>query len=545
MTTEDIFQLRNRGEVSKVQFKERILDKYDIGCELVAMSNFRGGQLVIGINDKTGEFNPLSYAEVQETTNLLGNIASENVVPSILLDIDTAQVEGGSVVVATIKEGNNKPYHDNKGIVWIKNGADKRKVFDNAELAEMMSECGSFAPDEAVVKDATLDDLDEDTLKVFLQNRFSIVLEKKGLVGDALRETSLDNIANAIAKGHDLNKLMRNLRFIRPDGSLTVAAMLLFGKYTQRWLPVMTAKCISFVGNHIGGKQFRDKVNDADMEGNLLHQFETIMAFFTRNLKNVQVEKEFNSLGKLEIPYSSLVEFVVNALVHRSLNWNAPIRIFIFDNRVEIHSPGILPNGLQVEDITNGTSMPRNNFLFSNAIYLLPYTGAGTGIQRALEDGLQVEFKNDERIHEFLITIKRNPNLEADSDTILSRNEATPDTIPGSRNEATPDTIPGKNETTPDTFDVTPDTRPGKNEATHDTFGVTPDTRRMKLTPKQKDVVNYCNVPRSSREILERAGVSYHSKNIQTYITDLVEAGYLERTIPERPSDMNQKYRKK
>ena len=76
MTTEDILQLRNRGEVSKVQFKERILDKYDIGCELVAMSNFRGGQLVIGINDKTGEFNPLSYAEVQETTNMLGNIAS-------------------------------------------------------------------------------------------------------------------------------------------------------------------------------------------------------------------------------------------------------------------------------------------------------------------------------------------------------------------------------------------------------------------------------------------------------------------------------------
>ena len=49
MTTEDILQLRDRGEVSKVQFKERILDKYDIGCELVAMSNFRGGQLVIGI----------------------------------------------------------------------------------------------------------------------------------------------------------------------------------------------------------------------------------------------------------------------------------------------------------------------------------------------------------------------------------------------------------------------------------------------------------------------------------------------------------------
>lgn len=539
MTTEDMLQLRNRGEVSKVQFKERILDKYDIGCELVAMSNFRGGQLVIGINDKTGEFNPLSYAEVQETTNLLGNIASENVVPSILLDIDTASVEGGSVVVATIKEGNNKPYHDNKGIVWIKNGADKRKVFDNAELAEMMSECGSFAPDEAVVKDATLDDLDEDTLKVFLQNRFSLVLEKKGIVGDVLRETSLDSIAGAIAKGHNLNKLMRNLRFVRPDGSLTVAAMLLFGKYPQRWLPVMTAKCICFVGNNIGGKQFRDKVNDADMEGNLLHQFETIMSFFTRNLRNVQVEEEFNSLGKLEIPYGSLVEFVVNALVHRSLNWNAPIRIFIFDNRVEIHSPGILPNGLQVEDIINGTSMPRNNFLFSNAIYLLPYTGAGTGIQRALEDGLQVEFKNDERTHEFLITIIRRAIPDTDSDT----NGADLDT--------TPDTFKVGSDTKVTDLDTIPDTFKANLDTDLDTIRVNPDTdldttsQRRKLSNKEKDIIQFCSIPRSAKEILDRVGVSSHTKNREKYVTALVEAGYLEMTNPDNPNASNQKYRKK
>lgn len=539
MTTEDILRLRDLGEISKVQFKERILDKYDIGCELVAMSNFRGGQLVIGINDKTGEFNPLSYAEVQETTNMLGNIASENVVPSILLDIDTASVGGGSVVVATIKEGNNKPYHDNKGIVWIKNGADKRKVFDNAELAEMMSECGSFAPDEAVVKDATLDDLDEDTLKVFLQNRFSIVLEKKGLVGDALREASLDDIANAIAKGHDLNKLMRNLRFIRPDGNLTVAAMLLFGKYPQRWLPVMTAKCICFVGNNIGGKQFRDKVNDADMEGNLLHQFETIMSFFTRNLRNIQVEKEFNSLGKLEIPYGSLVEFVVNALVHRSLNWNAPIRIFIFDNRVEIHSPGILPNGLQVEDITNGTSMPRNNFLFSNAIYLLPYTGAGTGIQRALEDGLQVEFKNDERTHEFLITIIRRAIPDTDSDTNGADLDTTPDTF-----KVGSDTKVTDLDTIPDTFKTNLDTD-------LDTVRVNPDTdldttsQRRKLSNKEKDIIQFCSIPRSAKEILDRVGVSSHTKNREKYVTALVEAGYLEMTNPDNPNASNQKYRKK
>ena len=85
--------------------------------------------LVVGVKDKTGSVNPLSYLEVQETTNTLGNIASENVVPAILVDVETIPVDGGSLVVAHIKEGVNKPYHDNRGIVWVKNGADKRKVF--------------------------------------------------------------------------------------------------------------------------------------------------------------------------------------------------------------------------------------------------------------------------------------------------------------------------------------------------------------------------------------------------------------------------------
>ena len=385
---DDILKQINAGEVSGVQFKERILDKYDIACELVAFSNSHGGKLVVGIKDKTGETNALSYSEVQETTNLLSDIASENVVPSILIKIDTVEVEDGNLVIATVKEGLNKPYHDNKGIVWVKNGADKRKVFDNAELAEMMTDCGSFAPDEAGVRDATVNDLDATTIKQFLGNRFERVLEKKGLTGDAFNEASLDMICSAIAKGHDCEKILRNLRFIRPDGTLTVAAMLLFGKYTQRWMPMMTAKCICFAGNSVGSKVFRDKVNDADMEGNLLHQYDTIMDFFTRNLHNVQVGDEFNSMGKLEIPYTSLVEFTVNSLVHRSLNMKAPVRIFIFDNRVEIHSPGALPNGLTVDDIKAGTSMPRNMFLFNNAIYLLPYTGVGSGITRALDEDI-------------------------------------------------------------------------------------------------------------------------------------------------------------
>ena len=533
----DILKQINAGEVSGVQFKERILDKYDIACELVAFSNSHGGKLVVGIKDKTGETNALSYSEVQETTNLLSDIASENVVPSILIKIDTVEVEDGNLVVATVKEGLNKPYHDNKGIVWVKNGADKRKVFDNAELAEMMTDCGSFAPDEAGVRDATVNDLDATTIKQFLGNRFDRVLEKKGLTGDAFNEASLDMICSAIAKGHDCEKILRNLRFIRPDGSLTVAAMLLFGKYTQRWLPMMTAKCICFAGNSIGSKVFRDKVNDADMEGNLLHQYDTIMDFFTRNLHNVQVGDEFNSMGKLEIPYTSLVEFTVNSLVHRSLNMKAPVRIFIFDNRVEIHSPGALPNGLTIDDIKAGTSMPRNMFLFNNAIYLLPYTGVGSGITRALDEDVNVTFMNNDKAQEFVITVWREEsNQVEDHNTGLRHSDTDLDTDH--------DTFAEDHDTQLRHSDTDLDTDHDTFAENHDTIHSYHDTKRVPLTNKQKDIVNFCSVPRTSREILERAGVVYHTKNIAKYITSLVAAGYLQMTNPDNPTASNQKYKK-
>ena len=533
---DDILKQIKAGEVSGVQFKERILDKYDIACELVAFSNSHGGKLVVGIKDKTGETNALSYSEVQETTNLLSDIASENVVPSILIKIDTVEVEDGNLVVATVKEGLNKPYHDNKGIVWVKNGADKRKVFDNAELAEMMTDCGSFAPDEAGVRDATVNDLDATTIKQFLGNRFERVLEKKGLTGDAFNEASLDMICSAIAKGHDCEKILRNLRFIRPDGTLTVAAMLLLGKYTQRWMPMMTAKCICFAGNSVGSKFFRDKVNDAEMEGNLLHQYDTIMDFFTRNLHNVQVGDEFNSMGKLEIPYTSLVEFTVNSLVHRSLNMKAPVRIFIFDNRVEIHSPGALPNGLTIEDIKAGTSMPRNMFLFNNAIYLLPYTGVGSGITRALDEDVNVTFMNNDKAQEFVITVWREESnqVEGKSSQVGNQVEEKSNQVEGKSNQ-----VEEKSNQVQDS-----DTRLRHSNTNLDTQLRHSDTKKVSLSNKQRDIVNFCSVPRTTAEIMERLGLSNQTKNRERYITSLVAAGYLQMTNPDNPTASNQKYKK-
>ena len=286
-----------------------------------------------------------------------------------------------------------------------------------------------------------------------------------------------------------------------------------------------------------------------EIEGNLLHQYRTIMNFFTRNLRKVQVKREFNSLGEMEIPYESLTEYVVNALVHRSLNIKTPIRIFIFDDRVEIHSPGSLPNGLTIEDVKNGTSMPRNVFLFTNANYLLPYTGAGSGVRRALEYDPDAVFSNgvsDKEIthasNEFVITIPRKSNQVTDQSNLVtdqasSKSEQVTDQ-PHRKSDQVPDPVISK--TDPAYFEADPPIDPVPSKSDLPT-----DPVRLKLSKKQQDIRNFCSVPRSRKEILERAGVSAHFDNRKKYIYDLVEAGVLEPTIPEKPNDPNQKYRRK
>lgn len=274
-------------------------------------------------------------------------------------------------------------------------------------------------------------------------------------------------------------------------------------------------------------------MNDADMEGNLLHQYDTIMDFFTRNLHNVQVGDEFNSMGKLEIPYTSLVEFTVNSLVHRSLNMKAPVRIFIFDNRVEIHSPGALPNGLTIDDIKAGTSMPRNMFLFNNAIYLLPYTGVGSGITRALDEDINVTFMNNNKAQEFVITVWRGESNQVGNE-VHDKSNQVEDLDTGLRHSDTDlDTRLRHSDTNLDNSDTDLDT-----QLRHS------DTPKVSLSNKQRDIVNFCSVPRTTKEILDRIGVSMHSKNRERYITSLVAAGYLQMTNPDNPTASNQNTRK-
>jgi len=228
------------------------------------------------------------------------------------------------------------------------------------------------------------------------------------------------------------------------------------------------------------------------------------------------------------------------------------------------------------DDIKAGTSMPRNMFLFNNAIYLLPYTGVGSGITRALDEDVNVTFMNNDKAQEFVITVWREESNEVekksnqvegksnqvgnqveqksneveeksnqvqDSDTRLRHSGTDLDT--GLRYSNTDlDTGLRHSDTDLDTSENDLDTRLRHSDTDLDTQLRHSDTPKVSLSNKQRDIVNFCSVPRTTKEILDRIGVSMHSKNRERYITSLVAAGYLQMTNPDNPTASNQKYKK-
>lgn len=138
------------------------------------------------------------------------------------------------------------------------------------------------------------------------------------------------------------------------------------------------------------------------------------MAFLKSNLHNIQEKgASFNTLGKLEIAEEVLEEVLQNALVHRDLLRSAPIRIFIFDNRVEIISPGALAGGLTEQDIRTGKTFQRNPFMATFATNALHYRGIGSGIVRILAEYPEIEIANDVNGKEFKVIILRKKHLKS------------------------------------------------------------------------------------------------------------------------------------
>ena len=173
----------------------------------------------------------------------------------------------------------------------------------------------------------------------------------------------------------------------------------------------------------------------------------------------------------------------------------------------------------------------------------MPYTGVGSGITRALDEDINVTFMNNDKAQEFVITVWREESNEVEkkSNQVEQKSnevEEESNEVEEKSNQVQDSDIRLRHSDT----DLATDHDTFVED--HDTIHSYHDTKRVPLTKKQKDIVNFCSVPRTSREILERAGVVYHTKNIAKYITSLVAAGYLQMTNPDNPTASNQKYKK-
>ena len=173
--------------------------------------------------------------------------------------------------------------------------------------------------------------------------------------------------------------------------------------------------------------------------------------------------------------------------------------------------------------------MPRNMFLFNNAIYLLPYTGVGSGITRALDEDINVTFMNNDKAQEFVITVWRGESNQVEGESNQVGNQVE------EKSNQVEDHNTGLRHS---------DTDLDTSENNLDTQLIHSDTPKVSLSNKQRDIVNFCSVPRTTAEIMERLGLSNQTKNRERYITSLVAAGYLQMTNPDNPTANNQKYKK-
>jgi len=383
----ELIELIGRGEDSRTQLKQTITNPESLAGELVAFSNSKGGRILIGVNDQQTVVG-LSPADIRRINQLLSNTATNLVHPSINPETENVSVGGKLVLVVTVPEGISKPYSDNSGVFWVKSGSDKRRVTSREEVQRMLQSAELVHADEVPVEGTTAADIDSDHFGSFFEKQY----------GEAL-DLALDRA------GIPLGQLLNNLGLAR-EATLNLAGLMIFGRHPQRRRPVFVVKAVSFVGNDPAGAKYRDS---QDIEGCLRQLHTGIMSFLTRNLHRVQGEKGFNSEGDLEVPPAALEELVVNMLLHRDYFISAPWRVMLFDNRIELISPGALPNNLTIENIRNGVSNIRNPLIASFATKgdELPYRGIGTGIRRALAAVPALELESDHDRNLFTARIPR------------------------------------------------------------------------------------------------------------------------------------------
>ena len=318
METVDLKQRIAQGENATTEFKENF-DQEAIETA-AAFANSNGGVILIGVSD-TGEIRGITIGK--ETLRNWSNRIAQATEPRVVLEIELVDIGEKSVLLIRISESSLKPVSV-RGRCYKRVGNSNR-VMSPQEIAQMHLNATGQSWDQLLVTRAGIDDIDEKKVEWYLTRR----------------ETTRN-----VAKPQDMSQiaLLRNIDGLNDEDIPTHAGILFFGKYPQRFFQNAQLRVVRFKGISVT----HPVINRLDCSGALWELVDAAEEFIRKNIRllSLRTSRSFQRDDKFEYPLEALREAIINALIHRNYQKHSDVRVFIFDNRVEIINPGTFPEGV-------------------------------------------------------------------------------------------------------------------------------------------------------------------------------------------------------
>jgi len=331
----------SNSESSTLEFKRELpKNKLTLLKTVIAFSNTYGGQIIVGVEDN-GNVIGIDEGLVEQICDNSIRSIYDAITPSIFPSVHTKRIGDKLVVVIDIAEGPSKPYHLSSGSTadstYIRLGAHTMPATTEMIFQLQWQGRRKFI-DEMPVFEASSDDIDTPLFEEFLNKR-----RQKNTEGN-------------------LTEMLFHYQILVKDrGKVfpTVGGILLFGKNPQQFFPESFIIC-----SHFSGTSGRNATASRDSNGNLIQQYKDTIAFVVSRLNtfyNIEGTKRRNE--QLEIPLEAIRETVLNAVVHRNYQIPGPSKIAIYDNRLEIFSPGNFPGPIKLDKVDIGVTYIRNTII--------------------------------------------------------------------------------------------------------------------------------------------------------------------------------------
>ena len=365
MTIEEILA----GESKNVEFKENLPEKsIKYMKSVVAFANGTGGKIIFGIADKSREVVGFDKEDVFKKMDAIANAVSDSCEPAIIPDISLQTIDGKTVIVAEISEGRQRPYYikalGREGGVYVR-VAGTTRLADEYMVRELMFEGSNRYFDQALCSGLTITDEEIDALCKFM------------------KEQAVKNAHNEGQKAAIKDVGRQQLRswgiLIERDGK----------DYPSNAYAILTGHGGLHVATQCGVFKGTTKavfVDRREYTGPLWEQIEEAFQFVLRNIHLGATIVGIYRQDIYEIPPDAIRELIVNAIVHRSYIDRSSIQIAIYDDRLEITSPGRLPMGQTIERMKQGYSKIRNEALASAFEYMGYIEHWGSGILRVMQE---------------------------------------------------------------------------------------------------------------------------------------------------------------